>query len=105
MNPNAFTILKSIPDIGSVWAIGILSEIGDITAFHSSDALAKYAGLTWLKNDSGDFISEDHGILYTVLHKQIISSLIIIPFYETDVNLFICRTVTSYKTSQSSLLS
>ena len=62
MNPNAFTILKSIPGIGPVWAAGILSEIGDITAFHSSDALAKYAGLTWLKNDSGDFISEDNHI-------------------------------------------
>lgn len=62
MNPNAFTILKSIPGIGPVWAAGILSEIGDITAFHSSDALAKYAGLTWLKNDSGDFVSEDNRI-------------------------------------------
>ena len=49
LNPNAFTILKSIPGIGPVWASGILAEIGDITAFHSSDALAKYAGLTWLK--------------------------------------------------------
>ncbi|MGL5254215.1 MAG: IS110 family transposase [Brevinema sp.] len=62
MNPNAFTILKSIPGIGPVWAAGMLSEIGDITAFHSSDALAKYAGLTWLKNDSGDFVSEDNHI-------------------------------------------
>lgn len=62
MNPNAFTILKSIPGIGPVWAAGILSEIGDITAFHSSDALAKYAGLIWLKNDSGDFVSEDNRI-------------------------------------------
>ena len=62
MNPNAFTILKSIPGIGPVWAAGILSEIGDISAFHSSDALAKYAGLTWLKNDSGDFVSEDNRI-------------------------------------------
>ena len=62
MNPNAFTILKSIPGIGPVWAAGILSEIGDITAFHSSDALAKYAGLTWLKNDSGDFVSEDNHV-------------------------------------------
>ena len=62
MNPNAFVILKSIPGIGPVWAAGILSEIGDITAFHSSDALAKYAGLTWLKNDSGDFVSEDNCI-------------------------------------------
>lgn len=40
MNPNAFIILKSIPGIGPVWAAGILSEIGDITAFYSSDALA-----------------------------------------------------------------
>lgn len=62
MNPNAFIILKSIPGIGSVWAAGMLSEIGDITAFHSSDALAKYAGLTWLKNDSGDFVSEDNRV-------------------------------------------
>ena len=62
MNPNAFTVLKSIPGIGPVWAAGILSEIGDITAFHSSDALAKYAGLTWLKNDSGDFVSEDNRV-------------------------------------------
>lgn len=62
MNPNAFTILKSIPGIGPVWAAGILSEIGDISAFHSSDALAKYAGLIWLKNDSGDFVSEDNRI-------------------------------------------
>ena len=60
MNTNAFTILKSIPGIGPVWAAGILSEIGDINAFHSSDALAKYAGLTWSKNDSGDFVSEDN---------------------------------------------
>ena len=62
MNPNAFLILKSIPGIGPVWASGMLSEIGDITAFHSSDALAKYAGLYWLKNDSGDFISEDNQV-------------------------------------------
>ena len=62
MNPNAFLILKSIPGIRPVWAAGILSEIGDIIAFHSSDALAKYAGLTWLKNDSGDFTSEDNRI-------------------------------------------
>lgn len=60
MNPNAFQILKSIPGIGPVWAAGILSEIGNITAFHSSDALAKYAGLTWLRHDSGNFISEDN---------------------------------------------
>ncbi len=60
MNPNALIILQSIPGIGPVWASGILSEIGDISAFHSSDALAKYAGLYWPKGDSGDFASEDN---------------------------------------------
>ena len=62
MNTNGRTILQSIPGIGPVWACGILSEIGDITAFHSSDALAKYAGLYWPKGDSGDFTSEDNKI-------------------------------------------
>lgn len=38
MNPNAFTILKPIPGIGPVCAGGMLAEIGNITAFHSSDA-------------------------------------------------------------------
>ena len=62
MTPNALLILQSIPGIGPVWASGIISEIGDITAFHSSDALAKFAGLYWPKGDSGDFTSEDNRI-------------------------------------------
>ena len=60
MNPNVLIILQSILGIGPVLVSGILSEIGDITAFHSSDALAKYAGLYWPKGDSGDFTSEDN---------------------------------------------
>lgn len=59
MSPNASTILQSIPGVGPVWAAGMLAEIGDITVFHSSDALAKYAGLTWPRDDSGDFVPED----------------------------------------------
>lgn len=57
--PNAFIILQSIDGIGPVFAGGIVAEIGDIAAFHSSDALAKYAGLYWKHNDSGDFSGED----------------------------------------------
>lgn len=59
LNPNAYTILTSIDGIGPVFAAGILSEIGDITAFHSQDALAKYAGLTWTKSQSGDFEADE----------------------------------------------
>ena len=53
-------LLFSARKASPVWASGILSEIGDIAAFHSSDALAKYAGLYWPKGDSGDFTSEDN---------------------------------------------
>ncbi len=59
LNPNAYTILTSIDGIGPVFASGILAEIGDITAFHSQDALAKYAGLTWTKSQSGDFEADE----------------------------------------------
>ena len=57
--PGAVTILESIPGIGHVCAAGIIAEIGDISAFRSADALAKYAGLTWRHHDSGDFRSDD----------------------------------------------
>ena len=59
LNPNAFIILQSIDGIGPVFAGGIVAEIGDISAFTSSDALAKYAGLCWKSNQSGDFDGED----------------------------------------------
>lgn len=49
-----------MPGIDSVWVSEILSEIGDITVFHPSDALAKYAGLHWLKGDPRDFVPEDN---------------------------------------------
>lgn len=62
VNPNALTILQSIPGVGPMLAAGIFAEIGDISAFHSSDALAKYAGLYWKHHDSGDFNSEDNPV-------------------------------------------
>ncbi len=48
-------VLESIPGIGSVLAAGILAEIGDISRFPGQAQLAKYAGLTWRKNQSGNF--------------------------------------------------
>ena len=47
LNTTEYQCLVSIPGIGPVFASGILSEIGSISAFHSQDALAKYAGLVW----------------------------------------------------------
>ena len=52
-------ILQSIDGIGPVFAGGIVAEIGDISAFTSSDALAKYAGLAWTQYQSGNFEAEN----------------------------------------------
>lgn len=49
------TVLESISGIGSVLTAGILAEIGDISRFPGQAQLAKYAGLTWRKNQSGNF--------------------------------------------------
>lgn len=50
--------LKSIPGIGVVYAAGIVAEIGQIERFENEAQLAKYCGLYWKKNQSGNFESE-----------------------------------------------
>ena len=59
LDPNAYQSLMSIPGIGPIMAAGILSEIGCIDAFKSNESLAKYAGLVWRENQSGNFRSDD----------------------------------------------
>lgn len=58
-NHNHYQILISIPGIGKVYAAGILAEIADINQFDSHSALAKYAGITWRKNQSGKYTADD----------------------------------------------
>ena len=55
---NEYLCLTSIPGIGPVYAAGILAEIGNIADFNSDSAIAKYAGLTWKQNQSGDFAAD-----------------------------------------------
>lgn len=59
LDPNAYQCLLSIPGIGPVYAAGIIAEIGSIEAFKSHNALAKYAGLVWRENQSGNFKADD----------------------------------------------
>ncbi|MGS0973619.1 MAG: IS110 family transposase [Candidatus Izemoplasmataceae bacterium] len=51
--------LRSIPGIGPVFAAGILSEIGSVHQFKGEESIAKYAGITWRKNQSGNFEADD----------------------------------------------
>lgn len=59
INNTEYQSLTSIPGIGPVFSSGILAEIGTMTSFHSHDALAKYAGLTWRVNQSGNYSSDN----------------------------------------------
>lgn len=58
LNPSEYTVLNSIPGIGKVFSAGILAEIGTIKAFKDDDALAKYCGIIWKRNQSGEFEAE-----------------------------------------------
>jgi hypothetical protein len=51
--------LQSVKGIGPVYSAGIFSEIGDVHRFHTKDALAKFAGLTWRRHQSGNFEAEE----------------------------------------------
>ena len=59
LNPTEYQILKSIPGIGPVYAAGILAEMGSIRCFSNNNALAKYSGIVWRDNQSGEFDSEE----------------------------------------------
>ena len=52
-------MLNSIPRIGKVYSAAILAEIGSVKAFQNANSLAKYCGIVWNDNDSGDFEAED----------------------------------------------
>jgi len=58
-NTNEYQSLISIPGIGPVFASGILAEIGSVKAFRSQDAIAKYAGIVWNPDQSGNFSADD----------------------------------------------
>lgn len=51
--------LLSIPGLGPVYTAGLLAEIGQIDRFSDQTKLAKYAGLTWTKKQSGNSQSEN----------------------------------------------
>lgn len=57
--------LVSIPGFGPVFTAGIVSEVGDIFRFKGEEQLAKYAGLTWRRHQSGEFEGEDRPLTKT----------------------------------------
>lgn len=60
--------LLSIPGIGPVYTAGILAEIGQIERFEDQAKLAKYAGLYWKRQQSGNRESERTSLTRTGNH-------------------------------------
>ena len=58
-NSNEYKSLLSIPGIGPILASGILAEVGSFKDFDDDSALAKYIGLSWKKDQSGKYDSEN----------------------------------------------
>lgn len=59
------TTLQSIQGLGPVCAAGIIAEIADIYRFPNESKVAKYSGITWRENQSGDFSAEDKPLTKT----------------------------------------
>ena len=53
-----YQCLLNVPSIGPVYAAGLLAEIGQIERFDDQAKLAKYAGLSWKRSQSGHSESE-----------------------------------------------
>ena len=51
--------VSSVKGISHVYTAGLIAEIGDISRFKDHHALAKYAGLVWNQNQSGEYESEE----------------------------------------------
>jgi transposase len=58
LSSNEYQCLLSIRGFGPVISAGLIAEIGFIQRFSSEERLAKYAGLTWRKKQSGSFTSD-----------------------------------------------
>jgi transposase len=57
--------ISTVPGLGPVFTSGIVAEIGDIRRFESEESVAKFAGLTWRRYQSGDFEGDDRPLTKT----------------------------------------
>lgn len=70
LNPSQYQSLISANGIGPVISSGIISEIGTIASFPSHNKLAKFAGLTWRKRQSGNYSSFSFFQVYFVFFES-----------------------------------
>ncbi|EOC99694.1 hypothetical protein L21TH_2274 [Caldisalinibacter kiritimatiensis] len=79
--------LQSISGIGHVYSAGIITEICDINRFKDQASLAKYAGLTWSKHESGKFKADDTNTIRsgnTYLRYYLVEAANSVKMYDTE---------------------
>lgn len=57
--------VDTVPGLGPVFTAGIVAEIGDVRRFEGEEQVAKFAGLTWRRHQSGEFEGEDRPLTKT----------------------------------------
>jgi transposase len=57
--------VDTIPGLGPVFTAGIVAELGDVRRFEDEESVAKFAGLTWRRHQSGEFEGEDRPLTKT----------------------------------------
>jgi transposase len=57
--------IQTVPGMGPVFTSGIVAEIGDVRRFDSEESVAKFAGLTWRRYQSGEFEGGDRPLTKT----------------------------------------
>ena len=55
----------TVPGRGPVFTAGIVAELGDVRRFNDEESVAKFAGLTWRRHQSGEFEGEDRPLTKT----------------------------------------
>jgi transposase len=83
--------LQSIPGIGPVYSAGILAEIGDIHRFKNEASVAKYAGLTWPKRQSGNLKAENTKLIRSgnrYLRYYLVEATNSVRRYDSEFNTF-----------------
>lgn len=57
--------VDTVPGLGPVFTAGIVAELGDVRRFEHEESVAKFAGLTWRRHQSGEFEGEDRPLTKT----------------------------------------
>lgn len=57
--------VDTVPGLGPVFTAGIVAELGDVGRFESEEQVAKFAGLTWRRYQSGEFEGDDRPLTKT----------------------------------------